>query len=193
MVSSKASDTDSPPAVISTDYHTSPDSLPSLLLVDSASMTFYPLPTLSPSEVVDIADLDPPPADKSIAKAWHAKQSYFGVSREISTWLGQGAKSPKVQEGLIPSSPSSITAIIDDLEILPFLLSIAAGEKRSIQKSSRSYLDRYARGVESFFGFIVRHWFLTLLFIAAIVAVVRLRGKQRRKGGEYRLQQTKAD
>lgn len=187
-------------------YGVGPSSFPSLVLVDNEKLIYYPLPTNRPSEVVDLKVLEPLPKvpttgaapgaaaevmQKKIVSEWRSKMSYLGESSEISTWLGRGGSAPPE---ILESLPSSATShIVDDLTLLSFIAAIARGEHNNLARSSRSYLDRGVQSIEALVMFSVRHWFLSLFFIVAVVALLAVyvrsssvRDAEMRNGGYYK-------
>ncbi|CAO1639089.1 unnamed protein product [Sympodiomycopsis kandeliae] len=144
-------------------YSLKPQDFPALLLVDNKNMRYYTLPTLRPSSIVDLTLLDPPPTNlhsDNDSKEWQAKISYMGVSAEISTWLGKGS-----------NGHLSGTSTVDDLNLLPSIMSISKGTyPRKLSHSTKSYLDQSLQSVEVLVLFAIRHWFLCFFFVVALVA-----------------------
>lgn len=157
------------------------DRLPALLLVDTAEMSYWELPTLSPSRLVDISVLDPPPAGSQPPAGMMSKTTYFGESREVSTWLGEGAASNKTDQA---ASLKSLPSFADDLGLLPFIASISRGEQSRARRSTRS---RFDRGTDAMVRFASSHWILSLLVLAGLVAGLARYVRAAQDGGRNRV------
>lgn len=172
-----------------------PADFPGLILVDGPTLQWWPLPTQKPSRLIDVAQLDPPPAmtlitgevkplvavggegavapgagGSAAVKEYKSKLSYAGESREVSTWLGSGAAATKQQDGIAAAASSEgDDTFIDDLGILVEIEAIGRGERKGKARSSRSYIDRSYRRIGSFVSFGARHPFMAMLFLFALL------------------------
>ncbi|CAO1614630.1 unnamed protein product [Parajaminaea phylloscopi] len=167
-----------------------PVDFPALILVDGPSLTWYPLPTLRPSELIDAAQIDSPTgrlskaASAAKAQDYGFATDYAGASLQISTWLGRGAAStgtltsdedsdPVLAGATQTSSGASQDGVfVDDLRLLDEIEAIGRGERRGAARSSRSYLDRGYRRLGNFVSWGASHPTTSTVFLFALLAAL---------------------